>query len=185
MRVFIRSRNMIPLLWICFASLALIFSPWGSVPAPYLDLGVPGPLVPLRAVAVVAVGYLPLLTLAPETRTPDVSSPRSAWLLQSLAPTVLTLVAAGAAAAGAAIAGVDALAAVRNLLLGTAVAALLHRAMGPLSFVPPVLGALFCAALREQHAWWAISNQQGTVASFLVALGLAAVSLQFGAMRRT
>jgi hypothetical protein len=185
MRAFIRSRNMIPLTWICFGSLALIFSPWGSAPSPYLDLGVPGPLVPLRAVAVVAVGYLPLLALAPETRIPDLSSPRSTWLLQSLAPTVLTLAAAAAAAAGAAIADVDALAAVRNLLLGTAVAAALYRAMGPLSFVPPVLGALFCAALREQHAWWSITNQQGTVASFLIALGLAAVSLQFGAIRRT
>jgi hypothetical protein len=185
MRAFIRSRNMIPLTWICFGSLALIFSPWGSAPSPYLDLGVPGPLVPLRAVAVVAVGYLPLLALAPETRIPDLSSPRSTWLLQSLAPTVLTLAVAAAAAAGAAIADVDALAAVRNLLLGTAVAGALYRAMGPLSFVPPVLGALFCAALREQHAWWSITNQQGTVASFLIALGLAAVSLQFGAIRRT
>lgn len=185
MRVFIRSRNMIPLLWVCLGSLALIFSPWGSVPAPYLDLGVPGPLVPLRAVAVVAVGYLPLLTLAPETRIPDVSSARSAWLLQSLAPTVLTLAVTAAAAAGAVIADVDALAAVRNLLLGTAVAASLHRAMGPLSFVPAVLGALFCAALREQHAWWSITNEQGSMASFLVALGLAAVSLLFRAMRRT
>ena len=185
MRVFIRSRDMIPLVCVCLGSLALIFSPWGSVPAPYLDLGLPGPLVPLRAIAVVAVGYLPLLTLAPETRTPDVSSPRSAWLLQSLAPTVLTLVAAAAAAAGAAIAGVDALAAVRNLLLGTAAAASLHRAMGPLSFVPPILGALLCAAFREQHAWWSITNQQGTLASFLIALGLAAISLQMPAPRRT
>ena len=99
MRAFIRSRNMIPLTWICLGSLALVFSPWGSVPAPYLDLGLPGPLVPLRAIAVVAVGYLPLLTLSPETRIPDVSSPRSAWLLQSLAPTVLTVIAAAAAAA--------------------------------------------------------------------------------------
>jgi hypothetical protein len=183
--VFIRSRNMIPLLWVCLGSLTLIFSPWGSAPAPHLDLGLPAPLVPLRAIALVAVGYLPLLTLAPETWTPDVSSPRSAWLLQSLAPTVLTLVAAAAAAVGAAIVGVDALAAVRNLLLGTAVAALLHRAMGPLSFVPPVLGALLCAALREHHAWWSITNQQGTAASFLVALGLAGVSLQFGSMWRS
>ena len=141
MRAFIRSRNMIPLTWICLGSLALVFSPWGSVPAPYLDLGLPGPLVPLRAIAVVAVGYLPLLTLSPETRIPDVSSPRSARLLHSLAPTVLTVIAAAAAAAGAAIAGVDALAAVRNLLLGTATAAALYRVMGPLSFVPPVLGA--------------------------------------------
>lgn len=183
--MFVRSRHVAPMLWICLGSLGVIFSPWGSVPAPYLDLGVPGPLVPLRAVAVVAVGYLPLLTLAPETRTQDGSSPRSAWLLQSSAPTVLTLLAAAAAAAGAAFAGVDALAAVRNLLLGTAVAALLHRAMGPLSFVPPVLVALFCAALREQHAWWSITNHQGTVASFLVALGLAGVSLQVGLARRT
>jgi hypothetical protein len=185
MRAFIRSRNLIPLTWICLGSLAMIFSSWGTVPAPYLDLGVPGPLVPLRAVTVVAVGYLPLLTLAPETRIPDLSSPRSTWLLQSLAPTVLTVVAAAAAAVGAAIADVDALAAVRNLLLGTAVAAALYRAMGPLSFVPPVLGALLCAALREQQAWWSITNQPGTVASFLVALTLAAVALQLGAIRRT
>ncbi len=185
MRVFVRSRNLVPLLWVCLGSLALIFSPWGSVPAPYLDLGVPGPLVPLRAIAVVAVGYLPLLTFAPELRIPDASSTRSAWLLQSLAPTLLTMVAAAAAAAGAALAGVDALAAVRNLLLGTAAAASLHRAMGPLSFVPPVLGALLSAALREQSAWWSITNQPGTVASFLVALGLAAVALPFGALRRT
>jgi hypothetical protein len=184
-RAFIRSRNVIPLTWICLGALVLIFSPWGEVPAPYLDLGLPGPLVPLRAVAVVAVGYLPLLALAPEMQIPDVSSTRSAWLLQSFAPTVLTVVAAAAAAAGAAVAGVDALAAVRNLLLGTAAAALLHRAMGPLSFVPPVLAALFCAALREEHAWWSITNQPGTVPSFLVALGLAGVSVQLGAMRRT
>ena len=185
MRAFIRSRNMIPLTWICLGSLALVFSPWGSVPAPYLDLGLPGPLAPLRAIAVVAVGYLPLLTLSPETRIPDVSSPRSAWLLQSLAPTVLTVIAAAAAAAGAAIAGVDALAAVRNLLLGTATAAALYRVMGPLSFVPPVLGALLCAALREQHAWWAITNQQGTLAACLVALVLAAMSLLVVALRPT
>ena len=170
MRAFIRSRNMIPLTWICLGSLALVFSPWGSVPAPYLDLGLPGPLV---------------LTLSPETRIPDVSSPRSAWLLQSLAPTVLTVIAAAAAAAGAAIAGVDALAAVRNLLLGTATAAALYRVMGPLSFVPPVLGALLCAALREQHAWWAITNQQGTLAACLVALVLAAMSLLVVALRPT
>jgi hypothetical protein len=57
--------------------------------------------------------------------------------------------------------------------------------MGPLSFVPPVLVALLCAALREQHAWWSITNQQGTMASFLVAVGLAAASLQLAALRRT
>ncbi len=185
MRAFIRSRHLIPLTWMCFGSTAVIFSPWGSVPAPYLDLGLPGPLVPLRAIAMVAVGYLPLLALAPDMRIADVSSSRSTWVLQSLCPTLLTVIAAMAAATGAAIAGVDGLAAVRNLLLGTAVAASLSRAMGPVSFVPPILGALFCAALREQHAWWAITNQHGTVLSLLVAAALATLALQFGAIRRT
>jgi hypothetical protein len=176
---------MVPLLCVVFGAIALIFSPWGSVPAPYIDLGLPGPLVPLRAIALVAVGYLPLLALSPDTRIQDVSSPRSAWLLQSAAPSALMAVAAAGAAAGAAFAGVDALGAVRNLLLGTAVAALLYRVMGPLSFVPSVLGALLCAALREEHAWWAITNQPGTVTSFVVALGLAVAALQLVAVRHT
>src|SRR5688500_246315 len=154
---------MVPLLCIIVVAVAVIFSPWGSVPAPYLDLGLPAPLVPLRAIALLGVGYLPLLALSPDTWIQDASSPRSQWLLQSAAPSALTTGAAAAAAAGAALAGVDALGAVRNLLLGTAGAALLYRAMGPLSFVPPVLVALLCAALREQRAWWAVTNQPGTV----------------------
>lgn len=179
MRSFARTRHLLPLLSVCIVSVGVIFSPWGSVPSPYLDLGVAAPLVPLRAVALVALGSLPLLALAPETRIQDRSSPRSVWLLQAAAPSALTFCAAVAVAAGAAISGVDALGAVRNLLLGTAAAATLRPAMGPLAFVPAVLGSLLCASLREQRAWWAVTNQSGTLSSLTIAAIAAAITLQF------
>lgn len=183
MTAFVRSRHIIPLLCVCFAAVTLIFSPWGSAPAPYLDLGLPAPLVPLRAIALVALGYLPLLTLSPETQTQDRSSPRSAWLLQAAAPTAFTVISVAAVVAGATVAGMDASGAVRNLLLGTAAAAALRPVMGPLAFLPAVLAALLCAALREQQAWWAITNQPGTLASLLFAAILAAAALSLASLQ--
>ena len=69
------------------------------------------------------------------------------------------------------------------MLLGTAAAAVLRPVMSPLAFLPAVLGALLCAALREQQAWWAITNQPGTLASLLVAAILAAAALQLTSLQ--
>lgn len=186
MRTFVRSRRLVPLVLLGMASVVMLFSAWGSVPTPSLSTLSPAsrPIVPLRTVGLVALGYLPLLALSSETFVTDAAGARPLWIVRGLPPLVCTVFLAAAVTIGADIARLDASAAVRNLLLGTGFAALLYRVMGPLAFVPPALFAVFCAMLREETAWWAVTNTPGSSASLAAAAALAVVAIQVEARRR-
>lgn len=180
MRTFVRSRNLGWMTTLSLVVVVVIFSPWGSTPTPDLGLGLTrpdAPLVPLRAIALVALGCLPSLTSSTQTWIHDLSGARSRWMLSALAPFALTVLIVAATALASTLTGEDTLGAMRNILLGFALTLVLSPIMGPLAVLPPVLSALFVAMLREQDAWWAVTNQPGTRLSLGVAMGLAAIAL--------
>ena len=177
MKAYLVSRSLDRLLAAITALALILFAPLGALPLPQIVPEEVAIDVPIRVVGMVVLGALPVVSVAAEMDILDRSGARPIWLLR-LGPVALSaLFTVILVAALSILAGVDADAMIRNVLLGSAAAALLHHLLGAVSFLPMTLVSLVAAVVREEHAWWAITNQPGARSGLLIAMLSVTVAL--------